>query len=149
MSHTVGVAEAHAESKRPRPGSGQILLGPAGPIPEDSDALRRSHPFTDPALSELPLDRLLDQLLVRIREALNVDAAAILLYDPASQQLGARAAKGIEEEVERGVRIPVGQGFAGRIADERAAIFVADVGHADVLNPILLQKGIRSCSACR
>ena len=35
--------------------------------------------------------------------------------------LRARAAKGIEEEVEQGVRIPVGRGFAGRIAAERRA----------------------------
>ena len=35
--------------------------------------------------------------------------------------LHARAAKGIEEEVEQGVRIPLGRGFAGRIAAERRA----------------------------
>ena len=58
--------------------------------------------------------------------------------------LRARAAKGIEEEVEQGVRIPVGQGFAGRIAAERRAIMIADVDHADILNPILREKGIRS-----
>ena len=56
----------------------------------------------------------------------------------------ARAAKGIEEEVEQGVRIPIGKGFAGRIAAERVAIFIADVDHADILNPILREKGIRS-----
>jgi len=46
--------------------------------------------------------------------------------------------------VEQGVRIPIGEGFAGRIANERVAIFVADVDHADILNPILREKGIRS-----
>jgi anti-sigma regulatory factor (Ser/Thr protein kinase) len=56
----------------------------------------------------------------------------------------ARAAKGVEEEVEQGVRIPIGEGFAGRIAKERVAIFIADVDHADILNPILRQK--RICS---
>ena len=55
-----------------------------------------------------------------------------------------RAANGIEEEVERGVRIPIGEGFAGRIAAERVAIFIADLDHADVLNPILREKGIES-----
>src|ERR1700745_1337982 len=72
------------------------------------------------------------------------DTVAILLYEEDSDQLIARAAKGIEEEVERGVRLPLGQGFAGRIAAERVAIFIADVDHADILNPILRQKGIRS-----
>jgi anti-sigma regulatory factor (Ser/Thr protein kinase)/putative methionine-R-sulfoxide reductase with GAF domain len=92
----------------------------------------------------LPLEELLDELLVRVQEALNVDTVAILLYDAEANQLVARAAKGIEEEVERGVRLPIGQGFAGRIAGERVAIFIADVDHADILNPILREKGIRS-----
>src|SRR3712207_6519384 len=58
--------------------------------------------------------------------------------------LVARAAKGIEEEVEQGVRIPLGRGFAGRIAAERRPITIEDVDHADILNPILREKGIRS-----
>ncbi len=100
--------------------------------------------LSDPALSELGLEEFLDELLVRVREALGVDTVAILLHDPSTSQLVARAAKGIEEEVERGVRIPIGQGFAGRIAAERVAIFIADVDHADILNPILREKGIQS-----
>src|SRR5581483_7084145 len=55
-----------------------------------------------------------------------------------------RAAKGIEEEVEQGVRIPLGKGFAGRIAAERVPIFIAELDTAEVVNPILRQKGIRS-----
>ena len=42
------------------------------------------------------------------------------------------------------MRIPIGRGFAGRIAAERAAIYIADVDHAEILNPILREKGIRS-----
>jgi serine phosphatase RsbU (regulator of sigma subunit)/anti-sigma regulatory factor (Ser/Thr protein kinase) len=56
----------------------------------------------------------------------------------------AYAARGIEEEVERGVRIPLGRGFAGRIAAERRGIIIEDVDHAEILNPILREKGIRS-----
>jgi anti-sigma regulatory factor (Ser/Thr protein kinase)/putative methionine-R-sulfoxide reductase with GAF domain len=100
--------------------------------------------LSDPALSELGLDEFLDELLLRVRDALNVDTVAIMLHDPANNQLVARAAKGIEEEVEQGVRVPIGQGFSGRIAAERVAVFVADVDHADVLSPILSEKGIRS-----
>jgi anti-sigma regulatory factor (Ser/Thr protein kinase)/putative methionine-R-sulfoxide reductase with GAF domain len=100
--------------------------------------------LSDPALSELGLEEFLDELLLRVREALGVDTVAILLHDPANHQLVARAAKGIEEEVEQGVRIPVGQGFAGRIAAERVAVFIPDVDHADILNPILREKGIQS-----
>ncbi|MFL5864150.1 MAG: SpoIIE family protein phosphatase [Solirubrobacteraceae bacterium] len=126
------------------PRTGQVVLQPAGPELAPSHQVDGLYRLSDPALSELGLNEFLDELLVRVREALEVDTVAILLHDPATDQLVARAAKGIEEEVERGVRIPLGQGFAGRIAAERVAIFIADVDHADILNPILREKGIRS-----
>jgi GAF domain-containing protein/anti-sigma regulatory factor (Ser/Thr protein kinase) len=99
---------------------------------------------TDAALAYLSTEDLLDALLDRMREILSVDTAAILLLEHDGRMLRARAAKGIEEEVEQGVRIPVGRGFAGRIAAERHPIAILDVDHADVLNPLLRQKGIRS-----
>ncbi|MGN6871814.1 MAG: ATP-binding SpoIIE family protein phosphatase [Solirubrobacteraceae bacterium] len=132
------------ESPHPNLGVGQIALAAADAIIEPSEQVRSSYRFSDPALSELPLEQLLDELLNRVQEALEVDTVAILLYDAEANQLVARAAKGIEEEVERGVRLPLGQGFAGRIAGERVAIFIADVDHADILNPILREKGICS-----
>ncbi|HEX2102905.1 MAG TPA: GAF domain-containing protein [Solirubrobacteraceae bacterium] len=100
--------------------------------------------ITDAALAHLALDDLLAALLDRLTQALDTDTAAVLLLDDEGQMLHARAAKGIEEEVEQGVRIPVGRGFAGRIVAERRAVAIPDVDHADILNPILRQKGIRS-----
>src|SRR2546421_7750840 len=135
------------DPRRPQPpalGVGQVALEPEAAILAPSEQVRHLYYLTDPTLSELGLDELLQELLDRVQEALAVDTIAILLFDQAAQQLVARAARGIEEEVERGVRIPIGQGFAGRIAAERVAIFIADVDHADVLNPILRRKGIRS-----
>ncbi|HTT28054.1 MAG TPA: SpoIIE family protein phosphatase [Solirubrobacteraceae bacterium] len=125
-------------------GPGQVVLLPAEPIAEPIEDRPSSYRFTDPRLSELSIEQLLVELLNRVQEALEVDTVAILLLDVDSQQLVARAAIGIEEEVERGVRIPLGRGFAGRIAAERVPIFIADVDHADVLNPILREKGIVS-----
>ncbi|MEA2385754.1 MAG: phosphoserine phosphatase RsbU/P, partial [Solirubrobacteraceae bacterium] len=86
----------------------------------------------DAALAHLTLDDLLAELLNRIVEILHTDTAAILLLDEDAGVLHARAAKGIEEEVEQGVRIPVGRGFAGRVAAERRPIVIPDVDHADV-----------------
>jgi signal transduction histidine kinase len=100
--------------------------------------------LTDAALAHLELEELLDELLVRIRSILGADTAAILMLDEETNELVARAAKGIEEEVEAGVRIPVGRGFAGRVAAERRPIVLPDVDHADVLNPILREKGIKT-----
>jgi anti-sigma regulatory factor (Ser/Thr protein kinase) len=127
-----------------RLGVGQVALQPAPSIEAPSERIQSLYNLSDPALSELGLDELLDELLLRVRAALRVDTVAVLLFDEKEQQLVARAAKGIEEEVEQGVRIPVGRGFAGRIAAERVAIYIADVNHADILNPILREKGIRS-----
>ena len=99
---------------------------------------------TDAALAYLSTEELLGALLDRMREILHTDTAAILMLEQDGRVLRARAAKGIEEEVEQGVRIPVGRGFAGRIAAERRPIVIPDVDHGDVLNPLLREKGIRS-----
>jgi signal transduction histidine kinase len=99
---------------------------------------------TDAALAHLELDELFAVLLPRIRDILAADTCAVLLLDQDTSELAARAALGIEEEVEQGVRIPVGGGFAGRVAATKAPVILADVDHADVLNPILRQKGIKS-----
>jgi anti-sigma regulatory factor (Ser/Thr protein kinase)/putative methionine-R-sulfoxide reductase with GAF domain len=136
--------EESMEAGLPRVGVGQTVLQPGQPILAPSDQLRTLYQLSDPALSELGLEELLNELLDRVREALDVDTVAILLLDRAANELVARAARGIEEEVEQGVRIPIGQGFAGRIAGQRVAIFIRDVDHADILNPILREKGIRS-----
>jgi signal transduction histidine kinase len=98
----------------------------------------------DAALAHLELEELLAVLLPRIRSILQTDTCAVLLLDPATNELVARAAVGIEEEVEQGVRIPVGRGFAGRVAADRKPVILEDVDHADVVNPILRQKGIKS-----
>jgi GAF domain-containing protein len=68
----------------------------------------------------------------------------VLLLDSSGRQLIATAASGLEQEVSQGVRIPVGLGFAGRIAAERRPVILDRVDHGNVLNPLLLEKGIRS-----
>jgi len=115
----------------------------------DAERRARTHleyvqAVTDAALTHLELDDLLDELLLRIRSILSADTSAILLLDEATDELVARAARGLEEEVEAGVRIPVGGGFAGRVAAERRPVILPDVDHAHVLNPILREKGIKT-----
>jgi anti-sigma regulatory factor (Ser/Thr protein kinase)/uncharacterized protein YigA (DUF484 family) len=111
---------------------------------ELGDRLRRLEAVTDAGLAQLDLDELLDELLERVRELLTVDTAAVLLLGSSAQWLVATAARGIEEEVRQGVRIPLGKGFAGRIAAEKRPVFLDRVDHTTVLNPILRDKGIRS-----
>ena len=109
------------------------------------DALAALQRVTDAALAYLPLDELLLELLDRIAEILRSDTAAFLLLDEGDRR--ARRARG------QGHR---GGGRAGRADPGRAAaspggsppsgaaIVIADVDHADILNPILREKGIRS-----
>src|ERR1700712_4540428 len=105
----------------------------------DTDRLRRLEALTDAALSRLDVSDLLDELLDRVRDLLDVDTAAILPLDPHSGQLVATAAKGLEEEVRRGFRAPVGRGFAGSIALSRQPRVLAEVTAADVINPVLIE----------
>jgi signal transduction histidine kinase/ActR/RegA family two-component response regulator len=96
-------------------------------------------------LTHLTLDDLLNELLVRVRELLRVDTAGILLLDDSGEPaLTARAAKGLGEMVARGVRVPLGQGFAGRIAVERRPVVVEDVEQAHILDPLFREQGVRS-----
>src|SRR5438874_6785112 len=111
---------------------------------DPAEKLRRLQTVTDVAIAQLSLDELLGELLLRIRDALDADTAAVLLLDDTGTELVARAAKGIEEEVESGVRIPVGQGFAGKIAAELRPVMVSEVDHTNVMNPVLTEKGIKS-----
>jgi anti-sigma regulatory factor (Ser/Thr protein kinase) len=107
---------------------------------------RRSHllSITDSALGYMSLEEMLSELLERIRGSLDVDTAAVLLLDEDRGVLVARAARGLEEEVRQGVQVPLARGFAGRIAAEARPIIIEDLDHAEVVNPILRQRGIRS-----
>jgi sigma-B regulation protein RsbU (phosphoserine phosphatase) len=106
--------------------------------------LRDLQAITDSELSRLDDRELLGVLLERTRDIMQADTAAVLLLDAEAGQLVATAASGLEEEVLQGVRLPVGRGFAGRIAAERRAVILDRVDHTTVLNPILLNKGISS-----
>lgn len=99
---------------------------------------------TDPALAQLELEKQLDILLQRVRDLLSVETATVLLTDPAGEQLLATAASGLEEEVFQGVRVPVGLGFAGRVAATREPLMLDHVDSSTVLNPLLWERGLRA-----
>jgi serine phosphatase RsbU (regulator of sigma subunit) len=111
---------------------------------EARERLRMLEIVTDGALAHLGVEPLLAELLERVREQLDVDTTAVLLLDPSARYLVATAARGLEEEVTRGVRIPIGEGFAGRIAAEKRPVVIDQVDHSNVLNPILRDKGVQS-----
>jgi serine phosphatase RsbU (regulator of sigma subunit) len=95
-------------------------------------------------LAHLDSGALLDVLLERVQHILSVDTVAVLLVDTAATQLVAHATRGLEEEIRQGTRVPIGRGFAGRIASERTPIILDEIGPEVVVNPILWRKGITS-----
>ena len=109
-----------------------------------TDQLAALQKVTDAALGHLAIDELLAESLTRIREVLHTDTVAVLLLEKEENELVASAAQGLEEEVELGVRIPVGRGFAGKIVATAKPIIIAEVENADLFNPLLREKGIKS-----
>lgn len=110
----------------------------------DTEQLRRLEALTDRALAHLHLDSLLYELLEPVTELLKVDTAEILLIDKEADELVATAAKDLEEEVRHGFRVPVGQGFAGRIFESGQPRILENVDESNVFSPIIPRTGIRS-----
>ena len=109
-----------------------------------AERLRDIEALADTALSRLDEQTLLETLLERVKNVVQADTAAVLLLDPTASQLVATAASGIEEEVRQGVRVPLGAGFAGRVAASGKPVILTHVDHTTVRNPLLVDRGIRS-----
>jgi anti-sigma regulatory factor (Ser/Thr protein kinase) len=101
---------------------------------------------TESALAYLDLDDLLRELLDRVTDIVQADTAAVLLVEEGGRTLAARAAKGLEEEVERGFRLPVGRGFAGRVAFTREPVVIENLEESAIqpVNPLFAEKGVRA-----
>src|SRR6516165_6617591 len=89
---------------RHRTRSGRLAFGMPPSGHEVSGRLADLQALTDTALTQLEVEDLLDELLSRVRDILDADTAAVLLLDRGADELVARAARGIEEEVRQGVR---------------------------------------------
>ncbi|WP_340684205.1 GAF domain-containing SpoIIE family protein phosphatase [Amycolatopsis coloradensis] len=111
--------------------------------PTADERLKVLEAITDTSLGKLGQDKVMATILARVREVLGVDTATVLRLDPTVQQLQAIAASGIEEEVYQDVRIPVGAGFAGRVAEQRRPVIIDRVDETTVVNALLWERGLR------
>ncbi|GAB1510793.1 SpoIIE family protein phosphatase [Actinophytocola sp. KF-1] len=98
---------------------------------------------TDSSLMDLDLDKMLEVLLWRVRELFDVDTVTVLFLEPSGERLVARASAGLDEEVYQGVRVPVGSGFAGRVARLREPVQLDRVDSSTVVNSLLWERGLR------
>ena len=86
--------------------------------------------ITDSALVHLSLEELLDELLTRLRLALETDFASVLLLAKEDQQLYLRAFSGVD--MGPSVRIPVGKGVSGRIVAQGHPVIIDDLSTIDI-----------------
>jgi PAS domain S-box-containing protein len=104
-------------------------------------ALTAVQGITDATVDVLEVDALLEELLVRLRDALEVDTVRILLAgDDMTLHGGAALGFGADFADERPV--PVGQGVAGRIAVSRGPLVIDDLSEYDIVNPVLARRGL-------
>ncbi|MHB8681610.1 MAG: GAF domain-containing protein [Acidimicrobiales bacterium] len=107
----------------------------------DADvALRSMELVTDPALSFLALDELLDELLARTRDVAGGDVATVLLLTPDGRFLSVRASRGLEQWMIVGALVPVGEGILGSVASRAEAVIVHDVGRVAEAMPLLRDR---------
>lgn len=84
------------------------------------------------------------KLLEWLREHMSVDTVTLLLPVKDKKNLAVYATFGLEEEIVQQIRIPIGQGFAGRIAASKQPTIVNNLNEIEVVSPILRHKGLRS-----
>ncbi|HEY9849740.1 MAG TPA: PAS domain S-box protein [Leptolyngbyaceae cyanobacterium] len=109
-----------------------------------TDMVQRLQAVSDVALNHLSLEELLQESLNRISEVLQADSAAILLMEEQSNSLVLRAAKGLEKELKNELHVPIGEGFAGRMALQRQPIVIEQNAYRQVYSPILQKQKIQS-----
>lgn len=96
------------------------------------------------AVTTFSLDEVIRHSLEAFAVNLRVDAASILIADKEGTRLVARAAVGLPQEVDLGVNIPAGAGFAGRILATGKPLVVDDLDHFEVVSPVLRASGLKS-----
>ena len=93
------------------------------------------------SLTAQSVDELLHDLLTNVRKIMHSDRAAILVLDEEERVLRIAAAVGMEPEVEREVRVPLGHGVAGGIAATGDPRHIRDLSQADVVSRYLREGG--------
>jgi serine phosphatase RsbU (regulator of sigma subunit) len=78
-----------------------------------------------------------------VRTVMHSDTATLLLLDESGAVLEPAASAGLGRRWRGATHVPVGSGFAGRVAAGRKPVVVTEVNEKSVLNPILRDFGVR------
>lgn len=101
----------------------------------------------DASFSPQTVDAVLRDSLDTMARLLSVQAVAVLVANDTGDELVARAAIGLSEEVTLGLGIRAGEGMAGRVLASRTPLVLADLSSHPVVNPVLRHSGLRSVVA--
>ena len=98
--------------------------------------LARLQEVSDLALARLPIDELLAEIPGRIAALLECDSVRILLLDEAGRELVERAGTAFDADAPP-LRVPVGLGFAGSVAERAEPIVLDDVSQIEIVGEIM------------
>jgi signal transduction histidine kinase len=104
---------------------------------EANSRLQAVQDIMDAAFEDRPLDKLVIAIMDRIRTALHADTGTMLLLDADEKNLRVAASLGLREEETQRVTIPVGRGFAGRIAATSEPLIVENSADVNPVSPWL------------
>ena len=85
----------------------------------------------------------LQTVLDNVRLVMDSDTATLLLLDQSGRVLEPAASAGLGRRWRGATHVPVGSGFAGRVAAERAPVLLTEINELSVLNPLLRDFGLR------
>jgi len=89
-------------------------------------------------ISNVDLDSNLQMIVQKTIEQLRMDAAVILLLDPKTQMLNFAAGEGFHTNALQFTSLKIGEGTAGRAAQEQKTIHISNLQEANI-NPTLTQ----------
>jgi PAS domain S-box-containing protein len=96
--------------------------------------------ITDVAIGRSTYDEMLRELLARLSEELRVDEATVFLLDDATCELVTSAMHGPLDVRELAVRVPLGVGIVGRVAQAGEPLIVDDISTVQVVSPRLASQ---------
>src|SRR5579862_2419599 len=108
-------------------------------MPEGSE-LSVFHELGKALTSSLQLEQVLSTIMEKINEVLRPDTWSLLLMDESKQELYFQIATGVGAEALRDVRIKLGQGIAGWVAQSGETIIVPDTSKDSRFFPHLDEK---------
>ena len=82
-------------------------------------------------------------MVENVRADMESDTASLLLLDETATVLEPAGSAGLGRRWRGATHVPVGSGFAGRVAARREPLVLDDVNEVSVLNPILRDFGVR------